>query len=171
VWLSEFDWSFSRLAVSPQTMALAHTTLVNVDIDTASKLIAHLSRLPAASTSADEPSFQSECETLIQQSKTFELLSYVVRRTDSLLLSQENLSDVQGCFDAIVSILYTLTDLQETQQIVSLIIEQLTANTNEQIALRLRLLVNFYNLLIALQDKLSVLKGPPPPRLPVCLPL
>jgi hypothetical protein len=148
----------------------AHTILVNVDTETAPKLVLYLANL----LSVTENSFQRDCEKLISESKTYELLSYMINQTDLILSSVPSASEanpmagdkmIEGCYDAVVSILFTIQSASEFNDIVQLMVRKLTDNRSEKTALRLRILVNFYNLLVALEHKLSVLKGrtPTPP--------
>lgn len=67
--------------------------------------------------------------------------------------------DAQGSFEAIVSILYTLNDVNSIQQIVNLFVEKLTNNKTEKTTLRLKILVVLFNLLTLVETKLTLLKG------------
>jgi hypothetical protein len=147
----------------------AHTILVNVDTETAPKLVLYLANLLSVTENSD-------CEKLISESKTYELLSYMINQTDLILSSVPSASEanpmagdkmIEGCYDAVVSILFTIQSASEFNDIVQLMVRKLTDNRSEKTALRLRILVNFYNLLVALEHKLSVLKGrtPNPPSL------
>lgn len=196
---------------------MAHTTLINVDIETTLKLSLFLSSLQ---NEYEKIEFLNQTENLIKESQTFELLKLYLNQTELILQSEEqsgsyffeiprnffiflifffyflpyfltffhspsisfshlhflcspslslslffslfllSLSlDVLGSFQAIVSILYTLNDSNSVQEIVNLTVEKLTANKTEKVALRLRILVILFNLLLSIESKLILLKG------------
>ena len=67
--------------------------------------------------------------------------------------------DAESCFQALVSILYTLEDEDSIQSIIDLTIARLCMNESEKYALRLRILASLFNLLVSIPAKFAVLKG------------
>lgn len=167
---------FQQLSPRRMTFTTApQTILVNVDVDTAPKLLTYLQ-------SALSPSpHLAECAKLISEAKTFEFLMSLLQLTDQILLcstaalapttgtttaavtpKDELISSermIEKCYDAFISILFTIHNTTEFNQIIQLMVQKLTENTQDKATLRLRILVNVYNLLIVVENKFLVLKG------------
>lgn len=65
---------------------MAHTTLINVDIETAPKLALFLSSLKPEN---ERNFFLNETEKMIQESQTFELLTLYLNQTELILQCEE----------------------------------------------------------------------------------
>ena len=68
-----------------------------------------------------------------------------------------NESDTVGCFQAVISIMFSLDG--ENQPIVDNIISCLTVDTTNKAALRLKVLVCVFNMLVTVKSKLAVIKA------------
>mmetsp|Transcript_15868 Transcript_15868/g.23898 ORF Transcript_15868/g.23898 Transcript_15868/m.23898 type:complete len:396 (+) Transcript_15868:45-1232(+) len=135
---------------------MAHTTLVNVDIETAPKLASFIADL--IEEQEEKHQYLDECKAMIEAAQTYELLSKFLEKSD-LILSMENGQDAEGSFQAIVSILYTLQEEDKALSITNTTVEKLCSNNESKCALRLKILVTFFNLLTNVQFKLTVLRA------------
>eukprot|EP01041_Mallomonas_annulata_P006903 gene6903-14016_t len=133
-----------------------YTTLVYVNSETASNLVSYVSGL--FKDAAAGASFLSECEVMITSSETSKLLNKILEQAD-LIISSENDKDAEGCFNAFVTILFSVESEEESLSIVKSLIESVSSNVQEQTKIRLRILVSLFNLLTSYVAKFEVLKG------------
>eukprot|EP01038_Epipyxis_sp_PR26KG_P013111 gene13111-17575_t len=131
----------------------SYTTLVNVDGDTAAKLsqmISHL--LPASEGTA----FFSECQNYIENVQTAELIDKLLEKID-VILTIDSDTDLEGIFQSLFSIMYTLGDGNENPVVFKSIISTLTANKTLKPRFRLNALVILFNLTLTVPCKFDVL--------------
>lgn len=130
------------------------TSLVNVDADTAPKLAEFIAAQYAdASTAA---AFTTECEKLIASSSYNALVLKFIEQNE-LILSLENEGDIEGYFQAIVSI--TLFEnsaggeIQENLPVIQKAVDALTSKNDLKPKLRLRILIAIFNMSFSSQSK------------------
>jgi translation initiation factor 3 subunit M len=134
----------------------SYTTLVNVDADSAIKLSSLISQILPTE---DVETFMNECQNLIDSQKTQAFIEKILTKKD-FILSEDNNNDIEGTFQAIVSIMFTLGEGVNTDEIIKQMIDVLTSNSsvNTQVA-RLRSLVSIFNLISSSQSKYDVFTG------------
>ena len=130
----------------------AYTTLVNVDEGTAPKLISFIAGLMDDGPGA---AFLKECNEIIDEQKTAALVTKILSQSE-VILACEVESDAEGCFQAIVSILFSMESEEERHRIVESIVSTIVSTT-ELKRLRLKILVSLFNMLVSATSKFAVL--------------
>lgn len=131
----------------------SYTTLVHVDGDTPNKLALFISQLVGGAEGAE---YVTACKLLIDAQKTEDLISKFLEKKDLILGVNER--DVEGCFEAIVSVMFTLREEVDSVSVVRQILAALS-DKNERAKLRLRCMVSLFNLTVSGQSKYDVLSG------------
>lgn len=134
-----------------------YTTLVNVDADTAQKLASFIaSKLPTPEASNQ---FNQECLQLIEKLSSQALVSKLLEQNEIILALESN-EEVEGCYQALFSIIYSLGDeSSESLAIIRLIINKLTSDKAHHAKRRLNALVVLFNLTFSAESKLEVLNA------------
>lgn len=130
----------------------ALTTLINVDVDMAPKLVSFI-----ASTIDDEKAagaFSAACTDLINAAQSEGLIRKILEHTEDII-HYESPSDAEGCFQALVSILFSIKDQQRSLDIVRSMAQAICANTSLP-KLRLQILVTLFNLLTSPSEKFEI---------------
>jgi hypothetical protein len=133
----------------------SHTTLVNVDVDTASKLALYVSQLIGGPEGSE---YFNECKSLAADAKTESLIAKFLEK-QSVIFAVENENDIEGFFEAVASVTFTLREDVDTVPVVRDIVAVLTADKSVKTKLRLRALVSLFNLTFIGQSKYNVLTG------------
>lgn len=128
------------------------TTLVNVDAEAAIKLCHFIS----SNMTANGPAFFEECSRLFADSQTKELINKILSQK-TLILGCEKEKDAEGCFEVLFSLIYTLPDHNERQNIIKTIIAALTSEPIHKPNLCLKALVALFNLSFSGESKFDVL--------------
>ena len=119
----------------------SYTTLVNVDADTAPKLVQIIASLLDTN---DSNGFLTQCNELINTTKTSELVDVILSKKE-LLFNIEKDKDIEAIFQALVSLIFTLEEGIDTAPIINKIMGVIKSS-NEKPLLRLKVLVNIFNL-------------------------
>lgn len=130
----------------------ALTTLINVDVAMAPKLVSFIAN--AIDDSEAAGLFLSSCTELIDTAQSEALIRKILDHTENIL-EYDNPADAEGCFQALVSILFTIQDKQVSLSIVNAMIRSLCAN-NSHSKLRLQILVTLFNLLTHTKEKYEI---------------
>ena len=93
---------------------------------------------------------------LIEKGDTKGLIELILNH-DEQIIGAEIESDTVGCFQAVISIMFSLQG--DNQAIVEKIISCLIKDTQNKISLRLKVLVCVFNMLVTSQSKLAVIKA------------
>ena len=93
---------------------------------------------------------------LIEKGDTKGLIELILNH-DEQIIGAEIESDTVGCFQAVISIMFSLQG--DHQPIVEKIITCLIKDTSNKISLRLKVLVCVFNMLVTSQSKLAVIKA------------
>jgi hypothetical protein len=136
---------------------MANTTLVNVDEQTAPKLVSFISSL----IGEEEGKSQSFLETgnaLIEKGDTNGLIEHILGQSEKIIAAEIE-SDIVGCFQAVISIMFSLESEGQVNAIIEKIIACLTGDTVNKNELRLKILVCVFNMLVTPVSKLAVLKA------------
>ena len=133
----------------------ALTTLINVDVEMAPKLVSFIANAIDDSDSAS--AFRKSCSELIATAQSEALIRKILDHTENIL-DYDNPADAEGCFQALVSILFTISDADVRLSIVNSMIQSICAN-NSHPKLRLQVLVTLFNLLTNKKEKLEIVKG------------
>lgn len=134
----------------------SYTTLVNVDADSAIKLSSLVAQLLPTE---DVDAFMNECKNLIVEQKTQAFIEKILTKKD-FILSEDNYDDIEGTFQVIFSIMFSLGEGVNTIEIVKQMVDVLSSNSsvNTQVA-RLKSLVSIFNLTSSSQSKYDVFTG------------
>merc|ERR1719329_575990 len=129
---------------------MSSTTLVNVDADTATKLIEFIGDI------SEDEAFKTECHALVEKSDGAGLVGRLLSKEASIFAMGEEL-DVEGCFMTIASVMLIFRN--ETDEVVQKFIDVLSANKGEEdkVFLRLKLLTTVFNMLSKATAKHSVM--------------
>ena len=134
----------------------AGTTVVNVSPDTALNLSEFVCFLvEARRPEAGRPLF-AECSAHISGAETELLLAKLIDQTEDVLQAERE-ADAEGCFQAMVPILFTLHDAEQQARLIRRIIFALTASDSSRVTLRLRVLVSVFNLMVSAEAKHELL--------------
>ncbi|KAJ1417323.1 hypothetical protein B484DRAFT_400879 [Ochromonadaceae sp. CCMP2298] len=141
-----------RFVTSESNMA-SYTTLVNVDADIATKVCTFVSRLVGAE---EGPAYLEVCKDFIEKRQTKQLIAQLLSKAE-LILDMESNSDVERIFQAILSVIYTLSDeTKDTAEIVrSVLVCMSSAET--QPSARLAVMVVLFNIIFSTESKCEVL--------------
>jgi translation initiation factor 3 subunit M len=134
---------------------MANTTLVNVDIDTAPKLVSYIAILLDAGETAEN--FQNECFALIEAGSVKALIGQVLSKADVIFNSDQDI-DTMGCFQAIVSIHYSMPE-EEALDVIKSVIQTLSSTDESKRRLSLQIFVSLFNMLVSSLSKYEVLKA------------
>lgn len=126
----------------------SYTTLVNVDADTAPKLVQIIASLLDSNDSND---FITQCNDLITTTNTSGLIDVILNKKD-LLFNVEKEKDIEAIFQALVSLIFTLEEGIDTVPIINKIMDIITSSTEKPL-LRLKVLVNIFNLTFVTTSK------------------
>jgi translation initiation factor 3 subunit M len=124
------------------------TTLVNVDADTAPKLVQIIAGLLEGNNSNI---FLTKCNALVENTKTAELIDEILEKRD-ILFSLEKDKDIEAIFQALVSIIFTLEENIDSVPIIKKIMDIITSSIEKPL-LRLKVLVNIFNLTFVITSK------------------
>jgi hypothetical protein len=130
---------------------MSYTTLVNVDADTAVKLIDFIGNL----TSDD--AFKTKCNGLIEKSNGGELIELILSK-ESAIFGMEDELEIEGCVQTIVSVMLMFG--VESDNIVQKFVSALVAKKGgdeDKVMLRLKLLVILFNMLSLAESKFAVI--------------
>ena len=133
----------------------ALTTLINVDPEMAPKLISFIAS--TIEDSAVSAAFTSECATLIDNAETEALIRKVLSHTEDIIRF-ENPNDAEGCFQALVSILFSIKDEEKSLAIVKAMAQAICGASSVP-KLRLQILVTLFNLLVRPQEQFELVKA------------
>jgi hypothetical protein len=119
--------------------AMSCTTLVNVDADTATKLIEFIGDI------SEDESFKTECRGLVEKSDGAGLVARLLSKEKAIFALGEDL-DIEGCFMTIASVM--LIYRNETDDVVQKFIDVLCSSKGKEdkVFLRLKLLVTVFNM-------------------------
>merc|ERR1719498_1435939 len=129
----------------------AYSTLLNVDVEAASKLAAFIAEI--LPEDAKEAYFE-ECSSLVQQSRSYDLLVKFLDQSGIILTSD---ADAEAVFQGMVSIIFTIEDQKQATQITERLLKELTSN-NDNSRLCLRILVSLLNLFVTPITKFAALQ-------------
>jgi hypothetical protein len=133
----------------------SHITLVNVDGAAASKLSNYIAQLIGG---AEASTFFGECKTLAEGQQTAGLIAKFLEKS-SAIFGVENDKDVEGVFEAIVSVIFTLKEDVDSIPIIRQIAASVSSDKSTRVKLRLQILVSLFNLTAVGQSKYDVLTG------------
>jgi hypothetical protein len=151
----------------------SYTTLVNVDAETAHKLTLFVSQLLP---SAEGQQFYNESKSLIDSVKTAELINKILEQSKYILAIDDEtgklfvkktilylfilhfFTAVDGCFQSLFAVIYTLGDDNNELSIVKSVVSSLTSD-NSQSRLRLKELISLFNLAFSGESKYEVMNG------------
>lgn len=136
----------------------AGTTVVNVSPDTALNLSEFVCFLVEARRPEAGRSLFAECSAHISGAETELLLAKLVDQTEDVLQAERE-ADAEGCFQAMVPILFTLQHAEQQARLIRRIIAALTASDSSRATLRLRVLVSVFNLVVSVAAKYELLTG------------
>ena len=131
----------------------SYTTLVNVDADTPTKLAQFISQLVGGN---DGNEFNAACKALITEAKTEDLIAKFLAKK-AAIFAMEHDKDIEGCIDAIVSVMFTLRENVDSVPISKQILSVLAEDTSSKTKLRLRVMVSLFNLTSVGQSKYDIL--------------
>lgn len=131
----------------------SYTTLVNVDADTATKLAQFISQLVGGN---DGNEFNAACKSLITDAKTEDLIAKFLTKR-AAIFAMDNEKDIEGCIDAIVSVMFTLRENVDSVPLSKQILSALAEDTSSKTKLRLRVMVSLFNLTSVGQSKYDIL--------------
>jgi hypothetical protein len=136
----------------------SNTALVSVDAaDTANTLNEFISHF---FTGDAGNSFVADCRVLADGLKTEALIDKYLEHVDELF-SLDNEREVEGCFQAIISVLFTLRDGVDSVPVVSKIINAVTSKS-EKPKLRLKVLVSIFNLVSVQASRVQAISSMSP---------
>ena len=93
---------------------------------------------------------------LIEKGDTKGLIELILIHSEQIL-GAEIESDTVGCFQAVISIMFSLEG--DNQDIVDKIISCLVNDNQNKVSLRLKVLVCVFNMLVTSKSKLAVIKA------------
>lgn len=133
----------------------ALTTLINVDVEMAPKLVSFIAS--AIDNAEQSNAFRTTCSEMIHSSQTEALIRKILDHTEDII-HYENFSDAEGCFQALVSILFSIKDQQRSSAIVISMAQAICANKSIP-KLRLQILVTLFNLMTSSKEKFEIVKA------------
>lgn len=101
--------------------------------------------------------FLSTCTDLINNSETEALIRKILDHTEDIM-HYENASDAEGCFQALVSILFSIKNEERSLAIVNAMAIAICANTSFP-KLRLQILATLFNMLTSPREKFEIVKA------------
>jgi translation initiation factor 3 subunit M len=126
----------------------SYTTLVNVDADTAPKLVQIIASLLDSTSSS---TFITQCNELIDNTNTSLLIDVILQKKE-VIFDLEKEKDIEAIFQSLVSLIFTLEEGIDTVPIITKIIDIITNSTDKPL-LRLKVLVNIFNLTFVAASK------------------
>lgn len=131
------------------------TSIVNLDAETAIKLSQFIASLGSG---APDAAFADACKSLIENAQTEALVTKFLTKQDAFFALESD-SDIEGIFQAIVSIAFTLGDASVVPAVIKQLISALTASTDSRQTIRLRVLASLFNLATADQSKFDLMSA------------
>ena len=136
----------------------AGTTIVNVSPDTALNLSEFVCFLVEARRPEAGRALFAECSAHIAGAETESLLTKLIDQNEAILQAEQE-ADAEGCFQAMVPIVFTLPEPDQQARLVKRIIAALTSSVTSKPTLRLRMLVSVFNLMVSAESKHELLTG------------
>lgn len=134
----------------------SYTTLVNVDAEAVHKIISCIAQLMPKD---EGEAFFEECNAFAEGLDANKLINKLLEKQE-LIFAMEQTQDIEGLFQAMFSLLYTLGEgNNESPEIVNSIISAIISNQETQTKIRLSVLVILFNLLFVGETKFIVLKA------------
>jgi len=142
---------------------MSYCNLVNIDADTAPKLVDFIANLLGGGEgSGESAAFLGECKSLTTPDKYSELVLKLLGQHEAVM-AMENEGDVEGFFQALLSITLSQDSgaggqsVQETFPAMQKAVEVLTSKVDARGKLRLRTLVSLFNMCFSNQSKHHVM--------------
>lgn len=141
---------------------MSYCNLVNIDADTAPKLVDFIANLLGGEGSGESAAFLGECKSLTTPDKYSELVLKLLGQHEAVM-AMENEGDVEGFFQALLSITLSQDSgaggqsVQETFPAMQKAVEVLTSKVDARGKLRLRTLVSLFNMCFSNQSKHHVM--------------
>ncbi len=131
--------------------SMSYTTLVNVDADTAVKLVDFIGTL------IGDDAFKTACNGLIENSNGAEVIEQILSK-ESAIFGMEDEVEIEGCVQTIVSVMLMFG--AESESTVAKFVSTLAAKKGgdeDKVILRLKLLVTLFNMLSMAETKFTVI--------------